>query len=421
LAVVGADDSVEEAGEAGIEVVEAQRRPASVAVLSLADDAGLAQSPAQLVGARLLKGLTAAAMVPQVLALIAAVFPASERPRALAWFGVTMGVGAVAGQVLGGLLLDANLFGLGWRVIFLVNVPIAITAATFAQRLLPAARVVSRTRVDFVGMVGVSGSLALALVPLALGRTEGWPLWMWASFIAATPVMGAAALWEWTLVRRGGQPLLDLALFRDAVFNWGLVVNVAVFGSFFGFLFTLTLVMQDGLGLTPLQAGLAFAPLGVAFAVASITAKQFIVRHGGRVITMGTAIAAVGLLALVVVLQLSTGAASAPHLIGPMVIVGLGNGISVPALIGAVLAGIRAKQAGAAAGVLTTSQQFASAAGVAGLGSIFFQVLGTRTGVLAYVSALQWSAAFSVLLVVAASVMSTRLPRPTRDGRQGSN
>jgi EmrB/QacA subfamily drug resistance transporter len=377
---------------------------------------GVAQSPSQLVFARLLQGLTAAAMVPQVLALITSVFPATERRRALAWFGVTMGVGAVAGQVLGGLLLDLDLFGLSWRAIFLVNVPIGLAAVALALRLLPANRSANRPRLDPVGVIAVSGSLALALVPLALGRTEHWPIWTFVSLAAAIPVMAAALTWERRLLKNGGQPLLDLSLFRDRVFNWGLLVNIGAFASFFSLLFTLTLLLQLGVGLTPMQAGFAFAPLGVAFAAASITAnaKGLIARYKTRVITGGLMIVAVGLVSLLVVLWQFGGNTSALALIGPMALVGLGNGLAVPAMIGTVLAGIRSKQAGAAAGVLTTAQQFASAAGIAVLGSVFFQVLGAKSGTAAYVSALEWTATFSLLLALAAAAMSTRLVvRPT--------
>jgi EmrB/QacA subfamily drug resistance transporter len=375
---------------------------------------GLAQTPGQLVFARLLQGLTGAAMVPQVLALITAVFPPAERPRALSWFGVTMGVGAVAGQVLGGALLVVNLFGLGWRVVFLVNVPIGIAGLALARRLLPESRAAARPKLDPLGAIGVSGSLALALIPLVLGRTAGWPAWAWISLAAAVPVMALALTWERALAARGGQPLLDLALFRDRAFNRGLMVNIAAFASFHSFLFTLTLVLQRGLGLTPLEAGLTFCPLGVAFAVSSVAAQRVVARRGARIITVGTVIAGIGLLSILAVLRLSGSATSAPLLIGPMVLVGLGNGLAVPALIGAVLASVRARQAGAGAGVLTTSQQFASASGIAVLGSIFFQALGARTGVAGYVSALEWVAACSLALALAAAALSTLLPRPAR-------
>ena len=151
---------------------------ASFAVASLL--CGLAQSPTELVVARLLQGLTGAAMVPQVLALITATFPARERSRALAWFGVTMGLAFVSGQILGGLLLQANVLGLGWRAIFLVNVPVGAATLVAAALVVPHARGRRRPRLDPAGALGVSASVALALVPLTLGHDEGWPAWTWA-------------------------------------------------------------------------------------------------------------------------------------------------------------------------------------------------------------------------------------------------
>ncbi|WP_373287158.1 MFS transporter, partial [Wenjunlia tyrosinilytica] len=373
---------------------------------------GLAQTPGQLVAARLLQGLTGAAMVPQVLALITAVFPGGERPRALSWFGVTMGVGAVAGQVLGGALLEWDLFGLGWRVIFLVNVPVGLAAVGFALRLLPVTRSAARPKLDPLGALGISGALALALVPLVLGRTEGWPVWAWVSLGAAAPVMALALWWERALAARGGQPLLDLRLFHDRAFNRGLVVNIGAFASFHSFMFTLTLVLQSGIGLSPLDAGWTFCPLGLAFATASVSAQKAIARHGAKVITVGTLIAAAGVLSLLGVLWGSGSHTSALRLIGPMVLVGTGNGLAVPALVGAVLAGVRSGQAGAAAGVLTTAQQFASAAGIAALGSVFFAVLGSGGARIDYVHGLEWVAAIDLVLVLAAAAISTLLPRP---------
>jgi len=150
---------------------------ASFALTSLL--CGLAQSPAELVAARLLQGLTGAAMVPQVLALITATFPARERSRALAWFGVTMGLAFVSGQILGGLLLQADVLGLGWRAIFLVNVPVGAATLVAAALVVPPARGHRRPRLDPAGALGVSASVALALVPLTLGHDEGWPDWTW--------------------------------------------------------------------------------------------------------------------------------------------------------------------------------------------------------------------------------------------------
>lgn len=373
--------------------------------------AGLSQSAGELVAFRLLQGLTAAAMVPQVLATISVMFPPAERPRAMSWLGVTMGVGAVAGQVLGGVLLDVNLAGLSWRPIFLVNVPIGLLAAWFAARLLPESQTPSRPRLDVFGTVLVSGGLALILVPLTIGRSLHWPAWTWAC-LAASPVVLAAALgWERRLLRRDGQPFLDLRLFSDRAFNLGIVANVAAFGAFFSLLFTLTLLLQYGFGLSPLQAGAAFAPLGIAFAAASIAARKLVARYGPRVITAGLLIVCLGLLSLFAAVHLGGPSTPIAAVIGPMAVIGLGNGMSVPSLIGATMAAIRVRQAGAAAGVLTTAQQFASAAGVAGLGSVLFAALGDGTGLGAYAAAIQWSTGASFVLAAIAALVTTLLRR----------
>jgi hypothetical protein len=164
----------------------------------------VAATPAQLVGARLLQGLTGAAMVPQVLVLITATFPADERPRALSWFGITGGFSAVAGQLLGGVLLDADLFELGWRTIFLINAPIGLVVLVLAARTLPQTQRDHRRRLDPIGAVGLSGSLALALVPLALGREQGWPAWTWVSLMASVPALVMTVRWERRLALRAG-------------------------------------------------------------------------------------------------------------------------------------------------------------------------------------------------------------------------
>ena len=182
---------------------------------------GLAPSAGVLVVFRLVQGLTGAVMVPQVVALITATFPARERSRALGFYGATLGLGFVSGQILGGGLIQANIFGLGWRAIFLVNVPVGVIALIVAAVVVPQARGKRRPRLDPLGALGVSGGLALALVPLTLGSDEGWPVWTWVSMALALPVLAVTLAWERRLTRRGGEPLLDLTLFRDRAFSAG--------------------------------------------------------------------------------------------------------------------------------------------------------------------------------------------------------
>ena len=254
---------------------------------------GVAPSAGVLVAFRLVQGLTGAVMVPQVVALITATFPARERSKALGFYGATMGLGFVSGQILGGGLIQANVFGLGWRAIFLVNVPVGVIALIVAAVVVPRARGLRRPRLDPLGAVGVSGGLALALVPLTLGRDEGWPVWTWVSLALALPVLAATLAWERRLTRNGGEPLLNLALFRDRAFSAGLLLNFASLFFFGSFMFVLTLLLQSGLGLSPLHAGIVNLPLALTFIAMTLLGPKVAARLGPRSITLG-AVAAIG-------------------------------------------------------------------------------------------------------------------------------
>ncbi|WP_344270521.1 MFS transporter [Actinomadura napierensis] len=379
---------------------------------------GLAQSPGQLVAARLLQGLTGAAMVPQVLALITSAFPAEERPRAMAWYGVVLGGGGIAGQVGGGLLLQADLFGLGWRTIFLVNVPVGAAALVLAARSLPGTRSGRRPRLDPAGAAGISGALALALVPLALGREQGWPAWTWISLAASVPVMAATLLWERRLARTGGEPLLDLGLFRARSFDLGLAINVAFLASFGSMNVVLTMLLQGGLRLTPLEAGLEFGPMALLTMVASLFGRPLVARFGAGVLVCGTVVTALGVLALAAQLHVLGGDVTAAGLLVPLGLVGLGGGLTLPSVIGAVMSGIRPAEAGAASGVLSTAQQFSGATGVAVLGAIFFGALGAHPGRAAFASAAEtaiWADFGLTLVTVVLALLFLRPAAPAAD------
>ena len=372
---------------------------------------GLAQSPAELVAARLLQGLTGAAMVPQVLALITAIFPVSERSRALSWFGVTIGLSFVSGQILGGLLLQATVLGLTWRPIFLVNVPVGAAALIAAALVIPRTGGQRRPRLDPVGALGVSGSLALALVPLTLGHDEGWPAWTWVSMAASVPAFVLTVIWERRLARRGGEPLLDLALFRDRAFSAGIGVNSALLFFFGSFMFVLTLLLQIGLGQSPLHAGLETGPLALTFTLMSILGPRMSARFGPRSITIGAGLDIFGTIALI-----ATGARYGGHLtawgLAPATaVIGLGQGLAMPSLIGAALAGVPRDRAGAAAGILTTMQQFGTAAGIAVIGAVFYDRLGDVPSRGSSVSAMVLAMVVEAVIVLGAAGLTFLLPR----------
>lgn len=378
---------------------------------------GLVVTPVQLILARLGQGLAAAAMLPQVLALITASYPPAIRPRALAWYGVAAGLGSIAGQVFGGLLVAGDAAGLGWRLIFLVNVPVCLVAAILAARMLPVPEITRRPGLDIIGAAGIAFALALLLVPLTLGRSSGWPVWTWISLVASVPVAAAALRWQQFKGRRGGTPILDLALLRNPTFRVGLLANTAFMLFFASFMFTLTLLLQHGLGLGPFSAGLCFAPAGVAYAASALAARPLLARHGNRVILVGCAIIIAGLLLLIARLS-ADGAATAPAwVVVSAALMSLGNGLVLPSLIGAALINVASHQAGAASGVLSTAQQFGGSAGIALVGTAYFAAVSLRPGPAGYAGAINWSAAIQLVLILAVAtsiILIDRAGRPAR-------
>jgi EmrB/QacA subfamily drug resistance transporter len=383
------------------------RRMFMVGVISFAAVSllcGLSQNPAELVVTRLAQGLTGAVMVPQVLALITASYSPAQRARALGWFGVTMGLAFVLGQILGGALVEAA----GWRSIFLVNVPVGILAVITSAKVVPHAWSQRRPKLDPLGAVGMSAGLALALVPLTLGRDEGWPVWTWIAMAASVPVLAAVLAWERRLGRRDGEPLVDLALFKERAFSAGLIVSFGLVCAFGSFMFVLTLLLQAGLGNSPLRAGTMALPLAATFTTMSILSRRMAARFGNWAITAGALVSALGSLGLVF-----TGMRYGSHLTGwdlapATALIGAGNGTVIPSLIGAVLAHVNPARAGSAAGLLTTSQQFGSAAGVAIIGAIFYAALGQHGD---WVHAMEVAMAVDTVMMAAAAAASLLLPR----------
>ena len=381
---------------------------------------GLARSPVELVAARLAEGLSAAAMLPQVLALITATISPPSRPRALGLYGLAAGAGSIAGQVLGGVLVSANLAGLGWRLIFLINLPIGAVTAVLAARWLPdPATRRGRANLDLPGALGVACTLALALLPLTVGADEGWPPWTWAALGAAVPA-GAVTLWWQRRLGRAenghrGQPVLDLSLFRHWTFRAGLAANACFLAYFGSFMFALTLFLQDGLRLDALQAGLAFAPAGVMFSGAALAGSRVLHRYGPRAVVAGSLITVAAVTSLLVLAHAGDTRANLPWIILVAAVASLGNGIVLPALIGTSLVKVAPHQAGAGAGLLTTAQQFASSAGVAVIGTVFFVIAGrSHSSPGGFAAGMTAAAGACLALLTAVTVLTALNARTTR-------
>ena len=370
---------------------------------------GMAPTAGLLLAGRLAQGLGAAAMVPQVLALATVNFPPEERPRVFSLFGATVGMGTVAGQVLGGVFLKLNILGLGWRPIFLVNVPIGITAAVLARRLLPESRPPLADRLDLLGVALLSTGLGAVIVPLVLGREVHWAAWTFASLTAGGLLLAAFLAWERSLGQRGGHPLLPLDLFEHRAFSVGLLVNLGFFAFFGSLLLTLTVFLQEGLHDSPLRAGLTFGPLGIAFALSSLAGRPLQQKFGTTTIIAGTATSLAGVVGLILLVNLVGLSLTSLALAPVLVLMGIGNGLVIPLIVSGVLQSVPGASAGAASGVLATTQQFSMVLGIAAVGTLFFGRIASA-GIF---SAMQAALLADLGLVGLALVMTFLLPRAT--------
>src|SRR6266540_3577992 len=239
---------------------------ATFTIASLA--CGLAPNTGALVSARFVQGTGAALMVPQILSVIQRQFSGAARTRALGVYAATLASGAVVGQVIGGVLVSANLFGASWRPVFLVNVPVGLAAALLVPCLVPADHVPGGRRLDLTGLATASTAVLAIVLPLVLGHQEGWPTWTWASLGAGVALSVVFVLVERSIAARGGDPLLNLGVFGSPGLAAGLVALAAAMIGYGGFLFSFALHLQLGLGDSALRAGLTFAPCAAAAAAA---------------------------------------------------------------------------------------------------------------------------------------------------------
>jgi MFS family permease len=309
--------------------------------------------------------------------------------------------------VLGGVLLSANLFGTGWRFIFLVNVPVALAAVLLASRAVPETRSANPARVDVPGTVLLGAALLALLVPLMEGRSLGWPVWTWV-LLAASPFLFAAFV---TVERRGeraGQvPLVPLSLLKLRGLRVGLTMAVPFFAGFGGFMMVMAVALQVGLKEGPIASGLAMVPMATGFFAASLAGPRLLSRFGSRVIVTGAVIQALGLGVLTLTVLTDWSGLSPWVLLPGMAIAGTGQGLVMPPLIRLVLGQVPVERAGVGGGILATTQQSSLALGVATLGTLFLSLSPTMGmhHALALVLALQFAATFVVI------ALATRLPR----------
>jgi MFS family permease len=337
---------------------------------------GVAPSIGALVALRVLQGLSAAMSQPQVLATIHATLGGPRRSRAIGLYASMGGIAASVGQLFGGALVQANIAGLSWRPIFLVNVPVGIAVLALSRRFVPATSSPEPAGVDRLGTMLVGITLVALLVPLTEGRALGWPAWTWLLF-ALAPVAAAAAVYvERRIERRGGAPLIAPSLVRLPSMWRGLTLAIPFFVGFGAFMFVFALAVQDGLGYSPLRSGLALAPMTGAFLIGSLLAPRLVARFGDRVLSVAMAAEAVALVLLAVQVMRQWPHIGTFSMSPELVVGGFAQAVTLVTLFRTVLADVPHRLSGIGSGVLVTVQQAALALGVAGLGSLYLSVAG---------------------------------------------
>jgi len=328
---------------------------------------GCAPTAGVLVAARLVQGAAGAILTPQVLAILGAVYQGPRRGVAFAGYGFAMGIAGVLGQLVGGALIDWDVAGLGWRTIFLINVPIGLLVLPLIRRMVPESRG-ETARLDLVGMGLVAAFIAAIVLPLVEGREHGWPRWTWLS-LAAAPVLGLAfVVTQRRRPRQGRAPLLDLSLLRGRSLALGSVTALAFSSVPPAFFFVLALYLQHGRGYSALFSGVVFVAVGIGYFAALLMAVSLAERMGRQVLALGALLVTAGCVALVPAIADS----SALGLLPGLAVVGFGIGLVLVPLASTVLAGVDPQHAGAASGVLATAQQVGGALGVAVIGVVFY-------------------------------------------------
>lgn len=327
---------------------------------------GFAPSATVLIICRLVQGSAAAVMLPQVMSLIQLCFPAGpRRSRALGWYGLVLSMGTVAGQLLGGVLLDLDVAGLTWRAVFLVNVPIGLVLLGLSARALPRHTSTQGVTLDLPGTALFGTIIGLVVVPLVLGHETHWPVW---GFIA-WGVAGCLVPLFVAVERAAAAAVIPGALLRTPGLLAGLAVVLVTIAGYAAYLFVLSVHLQTALGMSPLQTGLAFLPLAVGFAISSLLSPHLPLPAQRALIPLGLALATAVYPLLGAVIGGGHRPGSTVHLC--FALIGLGQGFTITPVMGLALSRVPATRAGEASGVVSCTFQVAQVIGVAALGSVF--------------------------------------------------
>jgi EmrB/QacA subfamily drug resistance transporter len=393
-----------------------------------------AGSAGELIAARAAQGALGAIMLPQVFGLIRDLFEAHEMGKAFGVYGPVMGLSAMLGPIASGGLIGADVFGTGWRMIFLVNVPVGLAALVLGARLLPvgaasagagaagaadaagSGRRAGRGQLDLAG-AGLAAVAMFGLVfPLAQGHALGWPAWLYAMLAGSVLVLAWFAVYQIRRQRAGRTPLVEPSVFAHRSYRAGIAFSIVFVGSLGGIVMIFNVFLQNGLGFTPWHSALTTAPWAAGAFVGSAVGGIAMTKLGRRILHAGLVVEAAGLLAVYAVLRGAAAGVSTVDLLAPMVVGGIGMGMVFVPLFDIVMAGVRPREMGSASGVLQTVNALGMSLGIAGIGAIFFALAGGHgRHVPVYLSAAEWTALATVGLLACSFAVAFGLPRRARE------
>ena len=392
-----------------------------------------AATPGQLIAARAAQGALGAIMLPQVFGLIRDLFAEQEMGKAFGVYGPVMGLSAMLGPIASGGLISLNLFGTGWRMIFLVNVPVGLLALLLGGRLLPAgapgglgapdglgapgALAGRGRRLDLPGAALAGAAMFLLVFPLAQGHDLGWPSWLFGMLAASVLILAGFAWYQLRRKNAGGHPLIELSVFTHRSYTMGIVFSIAFIGSLGGIVMIFNVFLQNGLGYTPWHSAITTAPWAAGAFVGSAVGGITMIKLGRRVLHAGLVVEAAGLLGIYAVLRMAGGSVGTVDLLAPMIVGGIGMGMVFVPLFDIVMAGVRPREMGSASGVLQTVNSLGVSLGVAGIGAIFFALASGHGGghVTEYLRAAEWTALATIGLLVVSFAVAFGLPRRARE------
>jgi EmrB/QacA subfamily drug resistance transporter len=325
-----------------------------------------------LVAARVVQGGFAAMMVPQMLSSVQVLYAPRERAAVFGIVGAVSGTAAVIGPLLGGWLITHDAFGIGWRSIFLINIPIGLVLLVLAGLFVPNTASESAKRVDLPGVVLASSGLFLLVFPLIEGHSQGWSLRIWLLLAASVIVLAVFVAFERRTERLTGSSLLPMHLFANRGFSAGLVTQGVFQGSLAGFSLVTIIYVQSGLGFSAFDAGLMLLPFSLGAFVGTGVSVPLGLKVGKTVCLVGAGMQAVGVWWAMRLIEHAGNDLTRWSLTPPMLLAGVGLGLLVVPLVDIALATVPETEAGAASGTYGTFQQVGAALGIAVIGSVFF-------------------------------------------------